>query len=1511
MKRVLAWILCIILVLSLVLTGVFVADAAQLDANGPLYAGYSKVRIDPSGHPDGPISNLPMSGYSTSTDRLSSGGMDDTGDGRTNEKDGLFATCVAITDQYGKTIIYYGLDIINPNTTWTNPARTVILAALEEAGYKLDNGDLYMSASHTHNGPDLTYGISFSESKLAGDPIAQRTKKYRDWVFALLGQMAVDAMEDREEVTLTKGTVDVSDAIKAMNPKATANQQRLNYVRHYKIKSGNTYLYGGSNFGYTNYNSENTHMVMEPVDLMHLVQLTPKSGDKDPIVMVNWDAHATINSTGLSAYGLKYRYKMSSDWVNSMRYGLEAAGYRATFSQGTAGNKVPTTAVKSLQNPDVQINGEERGYLYGARVADVALYGLKNCMGKPLDTSRIRNATARFDFKTNAPTPEEAALVTAMLAADPSTYPSDKYADLISYLAHEDTWPKRTQYYAAFPYLRNINSRYQLSNIKSRMSYLTTEESSITVGVLSIGKELSFVVSPNELADRYSATDTLSSIKDNDWDDLIDDTYGRPLVMGYTNDGAGYIPHQLAYTYNEGSTSYAIGSYESQVARYGRYTGEQLVAFFDGLLDTVNTSEARYQCACGGKAVNGENGHTCEIVEFLPWNMDDSLPTGGNYYLTKDVVTTYQVDISNSTLRLDLNGHDITFKVPESQGAKAEAKQTHYTRVLCVNAASHLYLTDSTANPGTISRDLSELTETQKSKITNYGLIVSIYGTGKMTMFGGIMDATGTVTGGGGCLCVYNQTSEFTMYGGLMKGTKSSNGGVVYNRGSMYLYGGELTGGTTSANSGTPGITNTSESGSTIKANVTIGGTARVWGNTWANGTQVNIGLPSNPEVNFKVKGNFTGKVGLYTSSPTDGKVVGVADNATIAAGSLVMDRYPDYRIEIKDNQLVLNSEVQRCECGGTLTGKTAYGHTCKNITWKAWRTTSSLPTEGNYYLAADVTVTSQQTVKKALRLDLNGHSITHKVSSSQGTKAAAGETHSTRVFHMAAGSSLVITDSTEKPGTVKRDLSSLTAAQRAAITNRGLMVLIDNIADTGNFTLYNGILDAQGANTNGGVIANINTMGSAINIYGGTITGGNGGGIYGKGPVNIHGGTITGNKSVTGGGVYMTGSTASLLLTGGANISGNAGNGGKTVSNVWTDSKVTVDGTFTGTVGFTVDKPADGVKVADGKNANISAATLTVDANPNYAVVLSGNALVLKPVNNKVMILSGGREQGFENLAKAVAAYPGGEAVIKLLTDNAEAVAFPANTNLDLNGFDLTGKVTQKGTLFVKDSATDDYTTNDAQGCGTVPNTLTDVQPMPGYLMETKTKGYAFHCLNLDTVAVTLNPSQMGLYFQSQFGGDEYIKSVVKSYGVALGAGKEPRFADGTYTVYDGATWTVGTDKDGNANNLGQGTLLKDILQTTNSKEDNETYAVMQIYGRAYVELTDGTRYVGNMICLSMKEVLMGNDEMLGADGLWKNLDKTQQKSLVEMYTAYYNIMSVSSWKLPNIKAAYAEANK
>ena len=56
-------------------------------------------------------------------------------------------------------------------------------------------------------------------------------------------------------------------------------------------------------------------------------------------------------------------------------------------------------------------------------------------------------------------------------------------------------------------------------------------------------------------------------------------------------------------------------------------------------------------------------------------------------------------------------------------------------------------------------------------------------------------------------------------------------------------------------------------------------------------------------------------------------------------------------------------------------------------------------------------------------------------------------------------------------------------------------------------------------------------------------------------------------------------------------------------------------------------------------------------------------------------------------------------------------------------------------------------------------------------------------------------------------------------------------------------------------------------------------------------------------MVCLTLQEVLEGNDEMVGADGLWETLKDNQKASLTAMYKTYEAVMS--KWYLPNIEDA------
>jgi len=74
----------------------------------------------------------------------------------------------------------------------------------------------------------------------------------------------------------------------------------------------------------------------------------------------------------------------------------------------------------------------------------------------------------------------------------------------------------------------------------------------------------------------------------------------------------------------------------------------------------------------------------------------------------------------------------------------------------------------------------------------------------------------------------------------------------------------------------------------------------------------------------------------------------------------------------------------------------------------------------------------------------------------------------------------------------------------------------------------------------------------------------------------------------------------------------------------------------------------------------------------------------------------------GYTSLQAAVDAYTAADQPIVLQADIAENITVSKNVYLDLNGCDVTGKITvSAGTLYCMDSKTDDYTVEDTDGYG------------------------------------------------------------------------------------------------------------------------------------------------------------------------------------------------------------------
>ena len=188
-----------------------------------------------------------------------------------------------------------------------------------------------------------------------------------------------------------------------------------------------------------------------------------------------------------------------------------------------------------------------------------------------------------------------------------------------------------------------------------------------------------------------------------------------------------------------------------------------------------DTSSLHMHCLCGNETLTaGEHAHAKLI--WKEWNNATALPTeSGNWYLTTDVTISAQTALAGKAVNLDLNGHTVT----------STAKVFHLT------AASTLNITDCTGT--------GKIVETGTFSNTSGNGIFNIRGLSSVTVYNGILDATGVSTGYGPVAYIHNDgANTFTVYGGTIKGgTALTNGGAFWVGDQSYLkvYGGTIEGG--------------------------------------------------------------------------------------------------------------------------------------------------------------------------------------------------------------------------------------------------------------------------------------------------------------------------------------------------------------------------------------------------------------------------------------------------------------------------------------------------------------------------------------------------------------------------------------------------------------------------------------------------------------------------------------------------------------------------------------------
>ena len=276
MKKYVCAILAVLLIL---LPGCAEKNETQ-ETKQTFRVGFGRVDITPA-------DSVPLAGYGNTSKRMS-----------TTLLDYLYATCIAITDVEGNTLLLFSQDLVNSSQTDT------VRSAISKAT-GVPESHIMVAATHTHSAPDQ------------GSSHENITFWKLDYVDNMV-KAAEAALADRSEATLSIGSIDT---------------ENLNFIRHYKLSDGS---YGGSNFGDFTKNTIVDHAAANDPQLQ--VLKVTREGKKN-ILLVNWQSHPLMTG-GLT------KPDISADFIGSTRSYLEEKtdDYFVYFT-GAAGNHNPTSRI--------------------------------------------------------------------------------------------------------------------------------------------------------------------------------------------------------------------------------------------------------------------------------------------------------------------------------------------------------------------------------------------------------------------------------------------------------------------------------------------------------------------------------------------------------------------------------------------------------------------------------------------------------------------------------------------------------------------------------------------------------------------------------------------------------------------------------------------------------------------------------------------------------------------------------------------------------------------------------------------------------------------------------------------------------------------------------------------------------------------------------------------------------------------------------------------------------------
>ena len=296
MKKILAAILCLTMLLGLVACGSSNAPAGTTAAagatgatndstDGQFLVGYSKVNITPS-------YSVPLRGYGDTAKRMSTG-----------YTDYIYATCVAITGTNGETVLAYGIDLTNAFSNCFPDYREKVA---KKIGIPVEN--VHMSCSHMHSGCDMT--------NTSAPGVNDYIRDCEKWFI----EAAEKAMEDRCPATIQYNSV------------ATKN---LNFVRRYYRSDGTP---AGDNYG--SFSDAPIERHESEVDNQLQAIKFLREDDKD-IILVNFQTHPHRNGGATNT-------NMTADIPGVIRTELEnQLGVEVAYFTGASGNVNPTSRISS------------------------------------------------------------------------------------------------------------------------------------------------------------------------------------------------------------------------------------------------------------------------------------------------------------------------------------------------------------------------------------------------------------------------------------------------------------------------------------------------------------------------------------------------------------------------------------------------------------------------------------------------------------------------------------------------------------------------------------------------------------------------------------------------------------------------------------------------------------------------------------------------------------------------------------------------------------------------------------------------------------------------------------------------------------------------------------------------------------------------------------------------------------------------------------------------------------